>query len=154
MIAELAGALEGSALGQVARASSWLYPLMNLAHVLGAALLVGGIAVLDVAVLRRLREAGPIGRIAIPLAAFGIALQVLSGVVLLAAEATALVRNPAFLAKMGLVVLGLANVALFHRAFGGDLRAGLTLDGARPLAAVSLTAWVLALLAGRAIAYV
>lgn len=148
-VAALAGALEVSGLGRAARASGWLYPLSNLLHVLGAALLVGGIAVFDIGVLRRAEAAAAIGRIAIPLAALGLALQIGSGAVLLAAEAVALSRNPAFLAKLGLIALGLLNVALFHRLVGPDRTSG----PARTLALVSLASWTLALLAGRAIAY-
>ena len=53
MIQELLAAFEASGLGHTARNSVWLYPLANLVHVLGAALLVGSIAVFDILVLRR-----------------------------------------------------------------------------------------------------
>ena len=46
-------AMQDSELGRIARSSSWLYPLANLIHVLGAALLVGAIAAFDVRVLLR-----------------------------------------------------------------------------------------------------
>lgn len=150
----LAGALEASPFGAYVRASSLLYPLANLLHVLGAALLVGAVATFDMALLRRTQGAGPILRAGIPVAAGGLLLAVAAGIVLFAAEAGPLVRNPAFLAKMGLILLGLANVAVFHMAFGERLKRGETLEGARPLALVSLGAWIAALLAGRAIAYV
>ena len=56
MVADLLALLEASALGQVARSSSWFFPLSNIAHVLGGALLVGAIAVFDVLLLRRRYE--------------------------------------------------------------------------------------------------
>jgi hypothetical protein len=123
--------------------------------VLGAALLVGSIAVFDVLVLRRRFEiATAAGSIAIPLAATGLALQAASGVVLFSAEATTIARNPAFLFKMTLLVIGLANVAVFH---GTHRVAALADEDHRPAvrisAVVSLTVWSLVLLAGRAIAY-
>lgn len=144
--------LEQSGLGQAARASVWIYPVANLTHVLGAALLLGSIATLDVAMLRRLPVATPLARIAIPIAAFGLLLQIVSGGVLLAAEASALVRNPAFQLKMAMLVIGILNVAAFHLLAGGGLRRG-DLDKARPFAALSLAVWVVVLLAGRSIAY-
>lgn len=147
-------ALEGSGLGRAARSSSWIYPLANLAHVLGAALLVGAITAFDVKVLRRGHGIALVAGATVPIAAAGLALQLASGVVLLAPEATALWRNPAFLFKTSVLVLGLANVALVHRLYGRFLREGGPVDGLRPLAAFSLIAWVLVLLAGRAIAYV
>jgi hypothetical protein len=153
LAATLAAAVEHSGLGQAARGTTWLYPIANLSHVVGAALLVGGIAALDVHILRRGDAAGAIARAAIPVAAFGLVLQIPTGVVLFSAEATALVRNPAFLAKVALILVGLVNVAAFHWRFGEALRAGALPGGARPLAAVSLLSWLGALLAGRAIAY-
>jgi hypothetical protein len=153
-IAAAMASLEGSGLGRAARASSWIYPLANLAHVLGAALLVGAIAAFDLRVLTRGHGISVVAGATIPLAAFGLALQAASGVVLLAPEATALWRNPAFLFKAAVLALGLANVVLVHRLHGRALREGGPFEGARPFAAVSLASWVLVLLAGRAIAYV
>jgi hypothetical protein len=147
-------ALEHSGLGHLARHSAWVFLIANLLHVLGAALLVGAIAVFDSALaLRRYDDAARIGRIAIPVAAGGVALQVPSGLTLLAAEASKLGINPAFYAKMLFLAVGLANVAVFHRRFGGALRAGGLGKDARAFAFVSLAAWVLTLLAGRMIAY-
>jgi hypothetical protein len=155
MVHELLAALEASGLGHAARNTVWLYPLANLAHVLGAALLVGSIAVFDVLVLRRrYPEAAAAGAVAIPLAATGLALQATSGVVLFTAEATAIAGNPAFLFKMVLLVAGLANVIAFHAY---HRVAALAVEGGFPAvrlhAMVSLSVWILVLLAGRAIAY-
>lgn len=152
-IAALMLAFEQSGLGHAARSTVWLYPLANLTHVLGAALLVGAIATFDIQVLRRTADLRSVGRATIPLAASGLALQLVSGVVLLSAEASTLVRNPALQLKMAVLVVGLANVVLFHRRFGRRLKEGTPLDGARILAAISLASWLLVLLAGRAIAY-
>src|SRR5215831_1165110 len=147
-------ALEQSSLGAAARGSAWLYPLANLSHVLGAALLVGGIAIFDIGVLRGAKHASIIARAVTPVAAFGLALQVASGTVLLAADAMPVVVNPVFQFKMAMFALGLVNVAVFRWRFGGGLRAQAPLEGARWLAAVSLASWLLVLLAGRFIAYV
>jgi hypothetical protein len=146
-------ALEQSSLGAAARGSAWLYPLANLSHVLGAALLVGAIATFDIQVLRRAKNVGVIARAVTPVAAFGLALQVVSGVVLLAADAMPVVVNSAFQFKMAMFALGLINVAAFRWHFGGKLRAEAPLDGAAGFAALSLASWLLVLLAGRFIAY-
>ncbi|MGL4443623.1 MAG: DUF6644 family protein [Alsobacter sp.] len=153
MYAEALAALEASSLGQAARGLTWLYPLANLIHVLGSALLVGAIAVFDIAVLRGRTGEASVARIAIAVAAFGLALQIPSGVVLLSAEATAAGVNPAFLLKMALVAIGLVNVAYVHARFGRMLAANELPVAATIPAVVSLVAWVVALLAGRAIAY-
>jgi hypothetical protein len=124
-------------------------------RVLGAALLVGGIAVFDVKVLAdRGAGAQDVGRIALPLAALGLLLQIPTGLTLLAVEARALGVNPAFLAKLGFIALGLVNLAVFHAHFGHATGPGGSLPAsARPLAPISLAAWTLTLIAGRMIAY-
>src|SRR5215469_10541721 len=146
-------ALEQSSLGAAARGSAWLYPLANLSHVLGAALLVGAIAAFDIQVLRHAKNAGAIARAVSPVAAVGLALQVASGTVLLAADAMPVVVNPVFQFKMAMFALGLVNIAAFRWRFGGRLQAETPLDGAAAFAALSLTSWLLVLLAGRFIAY-
>jgi hypothetical protein len=154
-ITAIATALEHSGLGQSARGTGGGYLLANLVHVLGAALLVGSIATFDVQVLRHARDLRIVYRAAIAIAVTGFVLQVASGFVLLSADASALVRNPAFLFKMAILAAGLINVVAFHVWFGSALKTGESLPAAaRVLAAVSLASWVLVLLAGRTIAYV
>jgi len=154
MYLDLLTALEGSWLGHTGRHSAWLYMSANLLHVLGAAFVVGGIAVFDLKVLAEHgKHAWQVGRYAIPLAALGLALQIPTGTLLLAVEARALGVNPAFYVKLVFIALGLVNVALFHARFGTALRAGALPPEARVYALVSLIAWIITLLAGRMIAY-
>ena len=154
MYLDLLAALESSWLGHAGRHSAWLYTVANLLHVLGAAFVVGGIAVFDLKVLAEHgKHAREVGRYAIPLAAAGLALQIPTGTLLLAVEARALGVNPAFYVKVAFIALGLVNVALFHIRFGAALRAGALPAEARVYATISLLAWIVALLAGRMIAY-
>ena len=146
-------AFEHSGLGHAARSTGWLYPLANLVHVLGAALVVGSIATFDVQILRSRRRAALVSHTAIPVAVVGLVFQAASGVVLLSAEASTLVKNPAFQFKMAMLIFALVNVAVFHWRFGRALKTGAALDGAQAFAAVSLASWILVLLAGRSIAY-
>lgn len=152
-VISLMTAFEHSALGQAARGTSWLYPVANLIHVLGAALLVGAIVAFDIHVMRRGAEIRAVSGATLPIAAAGLLLQVVSGLVLLSAEASALVGNPAFQFKMGVLIVGVANIALFHHHFGDRLQKGAILGWGRALAVLSLVCWGLVLLAGRAIAY-
>jgi hypothetical protein len=153
MYAEWLAWLEASPLGEVARNSAWLFMIVNVLHVLGAALVVGGIAVFDLKVLLDREGAAETGRIAIPLAATGLLVQIPTGVTLLAVEARALGVNPAFYAKMLFIAVGLANLAVFHARFGSAMRYAPLPGGARPFAIMSIAAWVLTLVAGRMIAY-
>lgn len=146
--------LEFSGLGSAARGSVWLYPLANLAHVLGASLLVGAILVFDLLLLRsRFDLALAISRTALGVAATGLALLLISGPVMFSAEATAFGRNPIFLAKMLFVAAGLANIALYH---GAKQRAASkpVPAVARWHAAMSAGIWIITVIAGRSIAYV
>ena len=143
-------ALHGSPAAAALRASPWLYPAVETVHILGLALLVGAVAVFDLRVL----GAGPalprdaLGRLALPLAAGGLAAAAVSGAALFAADAVELAANPAFLWKMGLFLLALLNVALWHRWSARHPRR------ARQGAAASLLLWTAVLVAGRLIAYV
>jgi hypothetical protein len=152
-IAALLKEFEQSGLGQAARTTGWVYPIVNLAHVLGAALLLGAIATFDIQVLRRAQNLNVVANAVVPVASTGLLLQVISGVVLLSADASSVAANPAFQFKMGMFVLGLVNIALFRWRFGGALRIEKPLAGAYGFALVSLASWTLVLLAGRAIAY-
>jgi len=152
--AALAVWLETSALGEVARDSLWLYPLVSIAHVLAIAVLVGSIVVFDLRVLG-LAPSIPLaaaGRLVLPLARAAFAVAALSGFVMLAADATHLAANPAFLVKGVLILLAGANVALFHLIAQPDLDrpvGGLT----RTAAAASALLWLSVAASGRAIAY-
>lgn len=154
MYPELLAALEASRLGQFGRESAWGYALTNVAHVLGSAMVVGGIAVFDIKALRDPHGAAAVGSVAIPLAAWGLTLMVPTGVLLLAPEARSLGVNPAFYAKMAFLALAMVNVAIVHRRFASGFRAGVLPEAVRFHAALSLAAWVLVLAAGRMIAYI
>jgi hypothetical protein len=155
MAQDLLAAFEASMLGQVARSSTWFFPLSNLAHVLGAALLVGAIAVFDIMLLRqRYEAAAAISGSALTVACIGATLLVLSGPVLLSAEATAIGRNPVFLVKLTLISAALFNISAYY---GSAWRQKITHGfprHARVHAGISLGLWVCVLLAGRLIAYI
>ncbi|WP_019015542.1 DUF6644 family protein [Elioraea tepidiphila] len=146
--------LEASALGEIARDSLWLYPIASIAHVLGIALLIGSIISFDLRVLgvaRAVPFAAAAGLL-LPVARLGFVMIVLSGVVMLAADATHVATNDAFAVKTVLVVLALTNVLLFHRiAWPSEGQEPGQL--ARTLAAFSAVLWLGVASSGRAIAY-
>lgn len=135
------------------RASSLAYIFVNAAHILSLALLVGAIAVLDLRLLglfRRLRlaEAGPVlSRIA----GMGLGGAVLTGFLLFSVRPGAYLENPAFLAKLAVIGLGLGNVAWLHasRSWRAALAGYAVAPSLRVGAATSLLVWAGAVLAGR-----
>ena len=144
--------LEASALGAFARAGGWGYAAANTLHVLGVAALFGALLAYDLRVLGVARAAIPVQSAAallLPLARGGFALAALSGLVLLAADASHVAVNPAFRAKAALLGLALLNVAALHALGGRDLRPGVL----RAAAALSLALWVGVIACGRLIAY-
>jgi hypothetical protein len=158
-LTEVAVWLEASLVARVLRSGPWLYPLVNLAHLLGIALLVGAIAALDLRLLGLWPEVptAALARATVPVAGAGLALALLTGPALLAVRATEYVENPFLWAKFGAVAVGLANLGALHASAawrsGGEARG----DGGRRrfalAGAVSLAAWVAAVSAGRMIAY-
>jgi hypothetical protein len=144
--------LEASALGVFARAEGWNYAAANALHLLGIAALFGAILAFDLRVLgvaRGLpqREAAAL---LLPIARAGFLVAFAAGLVLLAADATHVVVNPAFQAKLVLIGLGLANVLAFHMLARGSEAPGPAL---RLSALLSLLLWPAAIVAGRLIAY-
>lgn len=149
----IAASLEGSAFGEWMRAG-WSYPIANVLHLIGLALLVGPILLLDLRVLGFARDL-PLDRVSsviTPFVVCGIVLATITGFALFAADAQALVRNPLLWVKLVAVVVALINAAMFRRAFRNT--ATTTPALARAMAAFSIVLWTGVLVAGRMIAYV
>jgi hypothetical protein len=132
-------------------AHAWAYPALEVAHIVGIALLLGNLVLLELRVWGAARELPlrALARAALGLAGAGFALVVASGLTMFAANPNELLANRAFLLKMGLVGLAGLNAGLFHA------RDGLgRLDGvARAQTALSLGLWLAVIICGRWIAY-
>ncbi|MET0291195.1 MAG: DUF2214 domain-containing protein [Steroidobacteraceae bacterium] len=159
---ELLGWLEASALGETIRgAGVWSYGIVNAAHILGIATLFGAILVLDLRLIgwRRAKGTTDLAAATVPVAATGIALALVTGVCLLATNATEYRGNPFLMIKFGAIALGLINLLVLHRLPGwralrdgkepdGTQRRTLTVGGA-----ISLASWLVALVSGRMLGY-
>jgi len=155
---EIFTAIEASQLARAVRGGVWLYPLINTTHVLGVALLVGAITLVDLRLLGLVRSLGfsALSRLALPVAMIGFLLAAGSGLLLFVAEARELFANTTFLWKMGLVAVGGINALFFHLLLAaGSARwdAGTPPTGARVAGGASLALWVSVLVLGRMIAY-
>ena len=153
------GAIESSALGQAMRQWLWLYPSVETVHIVGIALLVGSIAILDLRLLGLSRSL-PVRRLAahiLPWSIGSFALIVPSGLAMFTAHAGELISNPVFILKIGLILLAGANAGILH---AGVFRNAAQWDvdvmpplAARAAAAVSLLLWVSVIACGRLLAY-
>lgn len=152
-------ALEDSAIGAAMRQSLYLYPTVETLHILGFVLLVGSIAAYDLRLLGfgRALPADSLARLLVPCSVAGFLIVLPTGLLLFVTEATSIIANPVFPLKLGFIAIGLANAAIFHvgpyRAVA-DWRTGVAVPlAARAAGAVSLAAWVGALVCGRLLAY-
>ena len=133
-------------------ASPWAYPALEVLHLLGVAMLVGSLVVLELRVwgAGRTLDLVALARLALPVSLAGFGIVVLAGFCLFAAHPGEMLANRAFLIKMGLVFTAGLNAAAFH-ARGGLQKA----DGiARAQTLLSLGLWVAVIICGRWIAYV
>lgn len=144
-------------IGPWSRGSALVYPIANTLHLLGLVMLVGGIGVVDLRIMglwRTLPMAG-ISRALAPVAIAGLALMTVSGVILFAADGTALARSDIFRRKLIIIAAALANAAAFRLIWGAHMRdwPGIAPGAARATAAASLLLWLAAGASGRWIAY-
>lgn len=116
-------------------------------------MVVGAIGLLDLRILGYGRglSAVALSRAATPLAAAGLVLMVVSGVLLFAADARALVGSSLFAAKLILIILAVLNASLFRWRFNRVLDDPP--PAARILAGASLAFWLGVVVLGRLIAY-
>lgn len=160
MPVEALAGLEASALAATLRGSTWLYPLVNAAHIVGVALLFGAIVPLD---LRLMGAWGgtpldALSRILVPVAATGLGLAAAAGSLLFITKAAEYAASSFFQAKMLVLALGLANLVAYHaRRRRGRPGANGPAPGSVPLqrllGATSLTVWVSVIVLGRLVGY-
>ena len=142
------------------RDSEWLYPAVETIHILGFIILVGAVAMFDLRVLGISRRI-PVRLLAAHLLPWSVASLVLvvpAGLLMFLADAAALIDNPAFVLKMTLLLLAVANALSFHL---GPFRSVAAWDSnipapaaARAHALLSLVLWIMIVACGRGIAYV
>ena len=140
------------------KSSRYVYPVVNAVHILGLATLFGSILGLDLRLLGAFRNvpAQPLAFFLPRIAAGGLAVAVLTGLLLFTVEPHDYAANPAFLTKTALVLVGSAHAVYVHRTHGWRKlfhRSGEIGPGLRLSAALSLAIWSSAILAGRWIAF-
>ena len=127
------------------------YPALEVVHIVGIALLIGNLVLLELRVwgLGTELPVQALARLALRLSLLGFALIGTSGLLMFAGQPAELLASRTFVIKMGLVLLAGLNAAWFHGR-GGLQR----LDGtARAQTVVSLGLWLAVIICGRWIAY-
>jgi len=158
MLDTFATALQETGLSQALRASLWLYPLVNTAHLLGIAMLFGAIAPLDLRLMGLWKRVPlePLARILLPMAVGGLTLAVATGALLFVTRPRDYVVEPLFAIKLALILAAVVNaLRLRSSAAWRRLRmdGGETSRACRIAAIVSLLAWLGVITVGRLIGY-
>ena len=132
-------------------AHPWAYPMLEVVHIVGIALLMGNLLLLELRVfgLGVALPAEPLARLSLTLAGLGFVLAAVSGLTMFGTMPGELLANRVFTAKMLLITLAACNAAWFHGR--GSLQ---KLDGtARAMMGLSTVIWLLVLTCGRWIGY-
>src|SRR4029079_2262602 len=157
------GALEASAVGQAMRQWLWLYPAVEVVHILGIALLFGSIVVMDLRLLGVWNKVSvrPLAAQVLPCSAAAFLLIVPSGLLMFVAHARELIASPVFAVKMCLIMAALLNVGIFHAVTfrtadvwdSPQMRNLKPPPSARVAGALSLVLWTSVIACGRFLVY-
>jgi hypothetical protein len=157
------GALESSGLGQAMRQWLWLYPSVEIVHIVGIALLFGSIAVMDLRLLGVSRSipVRTLARHVLPWSAASFLLIIPSGLLMFTAHASEFIDSEVFVIKMLLILAGGVNAALFHTITfrtadvwdSDEMRKLPPPPSARAAGAISLLVWISVIACGRLLAY-
>ena len=157
------GALEASGLGQAMRQWLWLYPSVEIVHIVGIGLLFGSIVVFDLRLLGLARDI-PVKRLArhvLPWSAGSFLLIVPSGLLMFTAHATEFIDSEVFVIKMLLIMAAGVNAGLFHTITfrtadvwdAEEMRKLPPPPSARLAGGLSLLIWISVIACGRLLAY-
>jgi hypothetical protein len=147
-------ALESTVVAETLRVSRWGYAAANAAHILGIALLVGAIVPLNLRIFGLWRNVPRpmVVRVLVPVAAAGLALAVVAGLLLFSVRAREYAGIGFLQIKLALVAIGTLSALALHRTHGFLLEnaSDTRLVGH---AVISMTCWPGALVCGRLIAF-
>jgi len=150
--------VQGTEIAYLATKTKWVFATAQSIHFMGLSILLGSIAVLDLRILGAWRSL-PIERLygLIPLALFGFAIQLATGIVMFSAEPLGYWTNAAFRLKLALIGIAGANALwywLFEHRRLARLPAGASAGRtAQAVAATSIALWILVITLGRFIPY-
>ena len=151
--------LETTSLASAMREWLWLYPIVEILHIIGLAVLVGAAVLFDFRLLgvSRTLSVAALARHLLPWARVSLFLIVPSGLMMFTAHATEFATNPAFQLKLALLAAAAVNATAFHL---GTYRTVTAWDHGAPApsaakvsAILSLLLWSGVITCGRLLAY-
>jgi hypothetical protein len=134
------------------QSSAWAYPALEVIHIVGVALLLGNLVLLELRVFGAGAALPPreLARLSLTLVVVGFSLAAASGLLMFATQPKELLANRAFTLKMLLLLAAACNAAWFH---GRGSLAQLDVL-ARLQMLLSTFIWLAVITCGRWIAYV
>jgi hypothetical protein len=154
-----ANPVEALAIAKAMRESLWLYPSVEIVHIVGFTILVGSVAVFDLRVLGLSKQlpVRALARHTLPWAVAALALIVPTGLMMFSAHAGDFLGNKAFQLKMALLLAAGLNAAFFHTGPYATVR-NWDVNATAPWAArlsvaLSLILWIGVISCGRLLAY-
>ena len=133
-------------------AHPWAYPMLEVVHLIGVALILGNLVLLELRVFgwASALPIEPLARLSLGLVGLGFGFAVVTGLLMFGTQPGELLANRVFTAKMALIMLAGCNAGWFHA------RRSLQLQDttARVSMLLSLIIWILVITCGRWIAYV
>ncbi|WP_137920106.1 hypothetical protein [Hydrogenophaga sp. 2FB] len=133
-------------------AHPWAYPMLEVVHLLGVALLLGNLTILELRVFGwgTALPIEPLARLSLSVVALGFSMAAASGLLMFGTQAGELLDNRVFIAKMALIMLAGCNAGWFHARRSLQRQDRM----ARVLMLLSTVLWLLVLTCGRWIGYV
>ena len=151
--------LDASPVGSAMRSDLWLYPLVEVVHIIGFSVLVGSVVMFDLRVLGLSREIAvtALARHLLRFALAALLLIVPAGLMMFSAHPHDFVSNNVFLLKLGLIGIAGINAAMFHLGVYSSVPewdTAVAAPGAAKFQAVlSIGLWISVICCGRLLAY-
>lgn len=137
----------------------WMFPLMETLHFIGLTIMFGALLVVDFRIMGLIKFVNMKAAMAfIPAAIFGFAINLVTGILFLHADPFRYFPNMSFQWKMALIIIAGINALWFW--FGEHKELLQLADGqdapfrAKVIAFISVSVWVVVIIAGRMIPYV
>ena len=154
-----ANPIEALAVAKAMRENLWLYPSVEIVHIVGFVILVGSVVMFDLRVLGLSKQVSvrALAHHLLPWSAAALLLILPTELLMFSAHAADFLTNRAFLVKMGLLLAAGINAAIFHTgpyqgvaAWDTQVAAPV---GARISVALSIAIWISVIACGRLLAY-
>lgn len=151
--------LAETALSQAMRGWLWLYPIVEIFHIVGFVILVGAVAMFDLRVLGLSPRLSirALGGHLLRWSVAGLIFVVPAGLMMFSAHPQEFANNTIFLLKLGLIAAAGVNAAVFHMGVYRSV-ASWDVGTAAPAAAkihalLSIGVWIAVISCGRLLAY-